>query len=76
MPIKIDEEKASYNQIGYNSPTSNRSIYFGFLCIDSLKTFTTKTELKAFETAVEYAKGFADSLFVYFEKVLVTRQNS
>ena len=74
MPIKIDAKNLSSEQNKISS-TTNQSLYFGFLCIDSYKTFTTKNEKKAFDAAVEYAKGFADSLVLYLEKVSVTRQN-
>ena len=74
MPIKIDGQNVS-REIKEKDPTiTERSVYFGFLCIDSLKVFSTTQEVKAFETAVEYAKGFADSLFIYLEKVSSVKQ--
>lgn len=75
-PIKISGNNASEKLKEMNPSISSKDIVLGFLCIDSMKYFSSESELRAFELGVEFAKGFADSLYVYFERVLISRINS
>ncbi len=73
VPIKIDGENASRRFLEEFPSLSDKKIVLGFLCIDSLKPFISEREEKIFNIGVEFATGFADSLYVYLEKVMISR---
>lgn len=76
VPIKIDGRYISSNLKNRVSNSEKRDLVLGFLCIDSMKTFTTSQEKRVFSLGIEYAKSFGDSLYSLFEKVLISCLNN
>ena len=72
VPIKIDGGYASKKFKLYNNNIENKDVVLGFLCIDSMKIFETETEKNLFSIGVEYAKSLGDSLYLLFEKILIS----
>lgn len=71
VPIKIDGKHASQEVKIRIKNVSEKSLILGFLCIDSMKVFETEHEKKMFSLSVEYAKTLGDSLYLFFEKILL-----
>lgn len=75
VPIKIDGSYISKDLKNMIDKPNEKNFILGFLCIDSLKTFTTQEELDIFVIGTEYAKAIGDSLYLFFEKVLLLGLN-
>lgn len=72
VPIKIDGRYASKKFKLYNNNIEDKDVVLGFLCIDSMKIFETETEKNLFSIGVEYMKSLGDSLYLLFEKILIS----
>lgn len=72
VPIKIDGRYASNKFKNYNKDIDDKDLVLGFLCIDSMKVFETETEKNLFSIGIEYTKSFGDSLYLFFEKILIS----
>lgn len=72
VPIMIDGEHVSSELIRYSDSFKRNNLVLGFLCIDSMKVFETKEEKNVFALGMEYSKSFADSLYLFFEKILLS----
>lgn len=72
VPIKMNGKNFTYTThlTDKFGKMGGDNLILGFLCIDSTKAFTTDDEIEAFKCGIEYAKSFADSLYLFFEKVL------
>lgn len=77
MPIKMDGRYITYtgNHTKQFGKIRDKCLILGFLCIDSKAVFKSESQRKAFMNMIEYAKTFADSLYMYYEKVLLLSVN-
>ncbi|GAA6410240.1 hypothetical protein K040078D81_43570 [Blautia hominis] len=71
VPIKIDGRFVSSELKKEAKELEKRYLVLGFLCIDSMKVFETEQERLIFSIGVEYAKSLGDSLYLFFEKILL-----
>lgn len=72
VPIKIDGRFASNELSAFMNNLDSRSLVLGFLCIDSMKVFASEQEQEIFKIGTEFAKSMADSLYIFFEKALIS----
>lgn len=74
VPIKIDGRYASkkFKLYNNNNNIEDKDLVLGFLCIDSMKIFETEIEKNLFSIGVEYTKSLGDSLYLLFEKILIS----
>lgn len=72
VPIKIDGAHISKELISHTNKREKKNIILGFLCIDSMKVFESSYEKALFSLGVNYAKSIGDSLYLFFEKVLIS----
>ncbi len=75
VPIKIDGKYISKALRNKTQNPNEKNLILGFLCIDSQKVYIKPDELELFKIGVEYAKSFGDSLYLFFEKVLLLSLN-
>lgn len=71
IPVKIDCTHISKRFAAQLQKKDEKSLVLGFLCIDSMKVFETLYEKDLFTLGVSYSKSIADSLYLFFEKVLL-----
>lgn len=71
VPVKIDCTHISKKFATRLKKKDEKSFILGFLCIDSMKVFETLYEKNLFSLGVSYSKSIADSLYLFFEKVLL-----
>lgn len=71
MPIEIDGSNASEEIKEILPNIKKRKLLLGFLCIDSMKVFNNDEEIEAFEMGTSIAKALADSLYPFFEQILL-----
>lgn len=70
VPVKIDCTHISKKFAAQLKKKNDTHLILGFLCIDSMKVFETPYEKELFSLGVGYAKSIADSLYLFFERVL------
>lgn len=71
VPVKIDCTHISKKFAVQLKKKDEKSFILGFLCIDSMKVFETLYEKELFSLGVSYSRSIADSLYLFFEKVLL-----
>lgn len=71
MPIEIDGTNVSEEVKKIMPNVHKRKLLLGFLCLDSMKVFQTEEEIEVFEMAVSVSKALGDSLYPFFEKLLL-----
>lgn len=72
VPIKINGKFVRRDLRNKMKKPDEKNLILGFLCIDSMKTFTTQEEIDIFSLGIEYAKSLGDSLYLFFEKLLTS----
>ena len=72
VPIKIDGRFTSNKLKTFYKNIEEKDLVLGFLCIDSMKIFETENEKNIFSIGIEYTKSFGDSLYLLFEKILIS----
>lgn len=76
VPVSIEGKSAAHEIQDKMQNSKEQNFIVAFLCIDSMKIFATEKEKDAFKNATEYAKSIGDSLYIFFEKVLLYKLNS